>query len=234
MDLKPENLLVERGEIVKITDFGLAHRVRVTNGAYERRYAGSWPYAAPERFADEPCDPRSDIYSLGVILYEMLTGEFPYPFELADDPAEAYMQLRDFHAAGGMSRIISSLYYQGIHGANREIGEVLSIFLSPFRSERSPGFGHALRLMRRLGAKPRTIPVERLTLAEQLARAEGLQMVGRHSQALSIINRIIMEAPGNVAFYLAAVKSLEATGDTRSAKHFRERARSVSLGSGDK
>ncbi len=100
--------MIDKGRI-KIADFGLAHRVRVTNGAYEKRYAGSWPYAAPERFADEPCDSRADIYSLGVILYEMLTGTFPYPFELADDPADAYEQLRDFHAGRGMSAVRSAL-----------------------------------------------------------------------------------------------------------------------------
>jgi serine/threonine protein kinase len=227
MDLKPENLMIEKGKTIKITDFGLAHRVRVTNGAYERRYAGSWPYAAPERFADEPCDPRSDIYSLGVILYEMLTGTFPYPFQLADDPAEVYKQLRDFHAKDGMDKIANDLYHGGIPGMKGQIGDVVSTFLNPSRGERSRGFRTALSLMQQLGAKPAPPRAVDLTVAERLARVEGLQVIGEHSQALSTLNRLLMEEPENGALYLAAAKSLEATGDLKSAKNFRERALSI-------
>jgi serine/threonine protein kinase len=227
MDLKPENLMIEKGKTLKISDFGLAHRVRVTNGAYEKRYAGSWPYAAPERFADEPCDSRSDIYSLGVILYEMLTGAFPYPFVLSDDPAEAYRQLRDFHARDGMYRVSTDLYHQGIPGVGR-ISDVISTFLNPSRAERSRNFRQALGLMQQLGAKPALAPTIGLTVAERFARAEGLQAVGEHSAALSILNRLLMEEPDNDNLYLAAAKSLDATGDFRAAKNFRERALAIS------
>jgi serine/threonine protein kinase len=227
MDLKPENLMIEKGKTVKITDFGLAHRVRVTNGAYEKRYAGSWPYAAPERFADQPCDSRSDIYSLGVILYEMLTGTFPYPFELSDDPAEAYRQLRDFHASDGMDRVSNDLYNGGIPGVERQVTDVVSTFVNPSRGERSRSFGQALSLMQQLGAKPASGQALGLTVLERLARAEGLQAVGEHSAALSILNRLLIEEPGNGALYLAAAKSLDATGDSKTAQSFRERTLAI-------
>jgi len=227
LDLKPENLMIEKGKTVKITDFGLAHRVRVTNGAYEKRYAGSWPYAAPERFADQPCDSRSDIYSLGVILYEMLSGAFPYPFELSDDPAEAYRQLRDFHANDGMDRVSNDLYNQGIPGVERQITDVVSTFVNPSRGERSRSFRQALSLMQQLGAKPGSEQALDLTVVERLARAEGLQAVGEHSTALSMLNRLLIEEPGNDALYLAAAKSLDAAGDSEAAQSFRERARAI-------
>ncbi|HVG18010.1 MAG TPA: protein kinase [Blastocatellia bacterium] len=76
-DLKPANLLVAPGDRVKITDFGIVKLVgsEMTNtgGNY-----GSPEYVSPEQAEGSPVDPRSDIYSLGIILYEMMTGEPPF------------------------------------------------------------------------------------------------------------------------------------------------------------
>jgi serine/threonine protein kinase len=76
-DLKPANLLITPDDRVKITDFGIVKLVGSektnTGGNY-----GSPEYVSPEQAEGTPVDPRSDIYSLGVILYEMLTGEPPF------------------------------------------------------------------------------------------------------------------------------------------------------------
>ncbi len=71
-DIKPENLLLDRDGRVKIADFGIAALV----GA-EGEPAGTPPYMAPEQTARREVDHRADIYALGVVLYEMLTGERP-------------------------------------------------------------------------------------------------------------------------------------------------------------
>ena len=71
-DIKPENLLLDREGRVKIADFGIAALV----GA-EGDPAGTPPYMAPEQTARREVDHRADIYALGVVLYEMLTGERP-------------------------------------------------------------------------------------------------------------------------------------------------------------
>lgn len=77
-DLKPSNILVTPDDRVKITDFGIVKLVGsehtgTLSGAY-----GSPEYVSPEQAQDKDVDLRSDIYSLGIILYEMLTGEPPF------------------------------------------------------------------------------------------------------------------------------------------------------------
>ncbi len=87
-DVKPENLLIDRNGSVKIADFGIARMMDepAAEGisqafsdltAPHTLAAGTPDYAAPEQRAFEPSDHRADIYSLGVVLYEIITGERP-------------------------------------------------------------------------------------------------------------------------------------------------------------
>jgi len=88
-DIKPENLLIDRSGTVKIADFGIARMMteaadaegasRLTEPppAASTLATGTPDYAAPEQWACAATDPRADIYSLGVVLHEMLTGERP-------------------------------------------------------------------------------------------------------------------------------------------------------------
>ena len=74
-DLKPENIMIVGGT-VKIMDFGIA---RHREGSHHTVGAiGTFAYMSPEQVDDKPLDPRSDIYSLGLILYEMLTGQVAF------------------------------------------------------------------------------------------------------------------------------------------------------------
>jgi eukaryotic-like serine/threonine-protein kinase len=80
-DLKPANILVAAGGVVKLVDFGIA-RILVESG---ERKANTTPlmtpgYASPEQIRGGPTGPATDIYSLGAILYEMLTGVRPHDF----------------------------------------------------------------------------------------------------------------------------------------------------------
>jgi tRNA A-37 threonylcarbamoyl transferase component Bud32 len=78
-DIKPENLLLDKGGRVKIADFGIAKMVGEDSsvGLAESQPAGTPQYMAPEQKDYQRTDHRADIYSLGVVLYEMLTGELP-------------------------------------------------------------------------------------------------------------------------------------------------------------
>lgn len=79
-DIKPENLLLDKAGRVKIADFGIATIVGVDSssvGLPDSQSTGTPQYMAPEQKEHGITDHRADIYSLGVVLYEMLTGELP-------------------------------------------------------------------------------------------------------------------------------------------------------------
>ena len=80
LDLKPDNVLINDNNDVYIIDFGLAHHARYPDLLAEemRKGIGSAPYISPEQIVGVREDSRSDIFSFGVILYEMLTGELPF------------------------------------------------------------------------------------------------------------------------------------------------------------
>jgi serine/threonine protein kinase len=78
-DIKPENIMVRRDGIVQIMDFGLAKlRGTVTRLTKEGSTVGTVAYMSPEQVQGQEADHRSDIFSLGVLLYELFTGQLPF------------------------------------------------------------------------------------------------------------------------------------------------------------
>ena len=93
-DVKPQNVLLDEGGSAKVTDFGIARSLEPGNGLTQTgTVLGTSDYVAPEQVSGQHVDARSDQYSLGVLLYELLTGEVPYS---ADNfMAVAMRHLRD-------------------------------------------------------------------------------------------------------------------------------------------
>ena len=81
-DVKPSNIMIRRDGIVKLTDYGIAHLVRPMHGlaapSPQELAPGTGAYMSPEQVLGHPLDGRSDLYSAGIVLYEMLAGRPPF------------------------------------------------------------------------------------------------------------------------------------------------------------
>ena len=81
-DVKPQNVLLSREGDVKVTDFGIARSLEVERGVTQTgTVLGTGEYLAPEQASGKPISPATDVYSLGVVLWEMLAGEVPFSGE---------------------------------------------------------------------------------------------------------------------------------------------------------
>jgi serine/threonine-protein kinase len=88
-DVKPQNILVDREGNAKVVDFGIAKGMRDVNLTEAGTGMGTVHYVSPEQARGEPATPQSDLYSTGVVLYEMLTKRLPFE---ADTPVGVAMQ----------------------------------------------------------------------------------------------------------------------------------------------
>jgi serine/threonine protein phosphatase PrpC len=107
-DLRPENIMIDKTGTAKIIDFGATRIAGVSEAALavDGDIPGTVQYTAPEYFRGETASPRSDMFSLGVITYQMLTGKLPYGARIAQ--ARTKSQL-------------GKLRYDSAQSANREI-----------------------------------------------------------------------------------------------------------------
>lgn len=96
-DVKPENILLDTEGQALVADFGIAHDLRYlpderSHSTWTGAAVGTPEYMAPEQLRGEEVDPRADIYALGVVLYESLTGKLPFsgksPYEIAAQALE--------------------------------------------------------------------------------------------------------------------------------------------------
>jgi len=105
-DLKPDNVILTtragQSDFVKVLDFGIAKRSEAKDQAQEQKLTqqgmvlGTPPYMSPEQFTGKELDPRSDIYSLAIMAYEMLTGRLPFEADTAWQWATQHMTAQPF------------------------------------------------------------------------------------------------------------------------------------------
>jgi serine/threonine protein kinase/Tol biopolymer transport system component len=115
-DIKPANLMITTDEIVKILDFGIAKLVGAAGLTRAGSSLGTPGYMSPEQARGEEVDPRTDVWSLGAVLYEMVTGRRPFRgeheqtvlYSLFNDEPEPVQQLRP-DAPPELARIIGRM-----------------------------------------------------------------------------------------------------------------------------
>src|SRR5947207_4374654 len=126
-DLKPDNIMVARGrdgtDAVKVVDFGIAKAVGGEAGGGGQQVTrtglvvGTPEFMSPEQLSGDPLDGRSDVYSLGLVLFKMLTGTLPFPGDsvqetmikrLTDEPLELIEMRPDLHFAPGLQQTIDT------------------------------------------------------------------------------------------------------------------------------
>ena len=92
-DIKPQNIMLLRDGTIKVTDFGIARFSRSEERTITDKAIGSVHYISPEQAKGGPIDEKADLYSVGVLMYEMLTGRLPFDGDNA--VSVAIMQLQD-------------------------------------------------------------------------------------------------------------------------------------------
>lgn len=91
-DIKPQNIIVTKDEVLKVTDFGIARAVSTFTMKVEDGAMGTVHYCSPEQARGGYTDEKSDIYSLGIVMYEMLTGKLPFESDNSVSVALKHMQ----------------------------------------------------------------------------------------------------------------------------------------------
>ena len=131
-DISPQNILVTYQGEVKIVDFGIAKAVKKSSDTKEGLIKGKVSYMSPEQAAAKPIDKRSDIFSTGILLYEMVTGK--RMFEGSDLQVLERVRKADFEPAenlvpdlpGEVSKILNRALAKGVTRRYKSCGEMLA------------------------------------------------------------------------------------------------------------
>lgn len=147
-DIKPQNILIDKNMNPKIADFGIAKMVTNQTMVYSKSVMGSVHYISPEQACGGKITASSDVYSLGIVLFEMLTGQVPYMGTTAVSVAMMHVekpvpQLKDFmeNVPDGMQEIMNKALAKRCEDRYANAGQLrrdlmnLKMKLFPFSSE---------------------------------------------------------------------------------------------------
>jgi serine/threonine protein phosphatase PrpC len=137
-DLRPDNIMIDSTGTARIIDFGSTRIAGVAEATADRgEILGTRQYTAPEYFRGESGSPRSDMFSLGVIAYQMLTGKLPYGTQIARARSATQLGKLRYHSAAdgerGIPRWIDGALERSVHPDPDKRYESLSEFIFDLR-----------------------------------------------------------------------------------------------------
>jgi hypothetical protein len=196
-DVKPQNVLIDEEGTAKVTDFGIARSLTEEGLTADGRVLGTTDYVSPEQALGQDVDPQSDLYSLGVVLFEMLTGEVPFHGENQVAVAMKHVreelpdvQLRRPEVSSALAAVVDRATAKDLdrrYGSDRELIADLEDVLAIETARSGQATGEATAVIRTLPARAR--------------RRLPLRM--RHPVAL-LATLVLVAAAVAVALYLAA------------------------------
>lgn len=174
-DIKPSNIMINRGGQVKILDFGIARAVAETFDDIDQTTAilGTAAYFSPEQARGEKVDARTDIYAVGVVLYEMLTGRPPFSGDTAVAVAHQHLHAQPLAPSSLNLKVTPALDAVVLHALSKD------------RNTRYPSAAEFAEELRQVeaGGTPRTLPTEQeaaaaatALLAADVAAEEAVEM----------------------------------------------------------
>ena len=242
-DIKPENILITQDKLLKVTDFGLVRILEVSAGralpearddqdiASERlaltrlgAIMGTPPYMSPEQCRGKPVDVRSDIYSFGCVLYEMLTGKWVFEVRARTQREWINRWIR-CHLEGeptGLRQLIPSLPI--------EVETVVSRCLQRDARDRYSTFYDLLRqltdIYKGLTGEPPMLEVGdvALNLWELNTKGAALAKLGAEREALTCFNQVLEANSSNAKAWGNKGAALLALGEVEAALKCLDRA----------
>ena len=183
-DVKPQNVLIDSEGRAKVTDFGIARELEQDGLTKTGRVLGTTDYVSPEQAMGKGVDARSDIYSLGILLYEMLTGEVPFQADNLVGVAMKHVNEQDARRPEAAPRRLLGARGSGRARDREEARQALRGHERDARRprERARGGGRARRAVDRRGdhgARLGPAPAADRPVAESLDR-RGAARAGSH------------------------------------------------------
>lgn len=143
-DIKPHNILITEEEIIKVTDFGIAKAASAETITHTNKVIGSAHYFSPEQAKGKIVDNRTDIYSFGIVIYEMVTGRVPFDGESAVSVALKHIQdemIPPINLVPSLPRSINNLILKATQKeVSKRYNNVTDMLIDLIRIEKNKGY----------------------------------------------------------------------------------------------
>jgi serine/threonine-protein kinase len=215
-DIKPENIVIDREGTVKVMDFGIAHALGAARLTRERVVIGTLEYMPPERILNREMDQRSDLYAVGVLLFEMLCGRLPFASDSEYELLRAQVETPPppvGQFVGGIPDFVAEAVRRALEkdAANRypSCGDMATAL-----REGAAAAGYQLKPVSEvLEIKPHEASATHLTTVRSLCqRIDGLIQNGNFDTAERVADSALNDFPANVDLATRREKARQAAG----------------------